>query len=136
MLKKAKKLMMLAMCGLLALGGVGTLGSVSAKAAIHPNCSVTPMVPYKSGNSFVYRGTVNCSTAIATRVVADGQRQTTASWTIVGTNTNISSGTTSLSASGSASLLSGTSTYRSRATGTSSNGGQTMAFSRGIGISR
>lgn len=61
-----------------------------AFGAINSGCSITPTAPYKSGATFVYGGSIGCSSAVASRIDATGQRQTTLSWVAIGSKYNTS----------------------------------------------
>ncbi len=133
MARTRKTLVSFTIAGLLA-GGMWAGATSAAFAAINPGCSITPLVPYKSGSSFVYGGSVGCSSAVASRIDAVGQRQSTLSWVNIGSTYKTSSGTTSLSVQSTGSLISGTSTYRSQVKGTSKDGGTSTVNSSGQGI--
>lgn len=110
--------------------------SVPANAAIDSRCSATPLIPYKSGAQFAFGGTVSCSASVAIGAAGVGQRQGTLNWVDITSGSTGSAGTTSLTYTGFGSLNTGTSTYRSKFTGTSKDGGSTTNYSRGVSITK
>lgn len=128
-----KKSLAAAAMSLMLLTGAA-LAATPAQAAIDSRCSITPLTPYAATGGFRYGGTINCSAAVAKEISTTGQRQSTLSWVNIETSSASSAGTTLLDDFDTASCLAGTSTYRSRTTGTSTNDGQSTVTSSGRSI--